>query len=69
MSGDYVVIESWNALTEAEALEAAIKKYRKDGPASVAWCTLDAWFDRGPEYRFWFKLFLKLTNQQHVGRA
>ncbi|MBB6303506.1 hypothetical protein [Rhizobium leucaenae] len=69
MSRDYVDIENWNSLTEAEAVDAAIKKYGKDGATSVSWCTLEAWFDRGPEYTFWFNLLQKLANQEPGGRA
>jgi hypothetical protein len=62
------VIDGWEALTEDEAIEAAIDKFGKDPTTSVAYCAFAAnngW--KPPEYRFWFDLFLKLVIQAHVG--
>ncbi|NTI23599.1 hypothetical protein G6M87_17150 [Rhizobium rhizogenes] len=69
MSTDYTVVDGWESLSDAEAIKAAVDRHGKDGTTSVAWYTLEAWFDRGPEYRFWMDLFLKLTKQTHVGWA
>ncbi len=64
------VIDGWEVLTEDEAIDAAIDKYRKDPTTSVAYCTFAADDGRkGPEYRFWFDLFLKLSKADHVGWA
>jgi hypothetical protein len=69
MSTDDAIIDGWQSVSDAEAIEAAVDRHGKDGTTSVAWCTLEAWLNRGPEYRFWMDLFLKLTQQAHVGRA
>lgn len=70
MSMDNVVIEDWYALSEAEAIEMAIDRHGKDGTTSVAYCALEAWGDRSdPKYQFWFGLFLKLVQREHVGWA
>ncbi len=69
MSIDYTVVDGWESLSDAEAIEAAVDRHGKDGTASVAWCALEAWFNRGPEYWFWMDLFLRLIKQEHVGWA
>ena len=47
MSTDYVVIEDWYILTEAEAIEMAIDRHGEDGITSVAYCALETWDDHG----------------------
>lgn len=70
MSTAYVVIEDWDTLTEAEAIDAAIDRHGEDGTTSVAYCALESWGDHGdPEYQFWFGLFLRLIQREHVGWA
>lgn len=64
------VVMAWEVLTDEEAIEAAIEKHGKDPTTSVAYCAFEAAGSRdGPEYRFWFDLFLKLVKQAHVGWA
>jgi hypothetical protein len=70
MSTDYIVIEDWYILTEAEAIEVAVDRHGEDETTSVAYCALETWSDRSdPEYQFWFGLFLKLKQRAHVGWA
>jgi hypothetical protein len=70
VSTTYDAIEYWGILTEAEAIEAAIDRHGEDGTTSVAYCALESYTDRGdPEYQFWFGLFLKLIQREHVGWA
>ena len=64
------IVLGWEVLTDDEAIEAAIDKYGKDPTTSVAYCAFEASGSRdGPEYRFWFDLFLKLVKKAHVGWA
>ncbi|MDX1017042.1 hypothetical protein GHK29_32110 [Sinorhizobium medicae] len=60
----------WRDLTQEDAIHTAADEHGKDATTSVAYCTLEAYrgVDR-PEYRFWFGLFLKLANREHVGWA
>lgn len=60
--------DTWAAFTEAEAIEIAVERHGKDPATSVAFCALEACDEhRGPEYRFWFSLFLRLIKLDHIG--
>lgn len=62
---------NWQDLTEEDAIEAAVAEHGKDPTASVAYCALGAYDGNsdGEEYRFWFRLFLKLAKGKRVGWA
>ncbi|KAA3448639.1 hypothetical protein C7I87_20870 [Mesorhizobium sp. SARCC-RB16n] len=62
--------EGWETLTDEEAIEAATEKHAKDPKTSVAYCAFEVSGNRGnSEYLFWFNLFLKLSQKDHIGWA
>ena len=70
MTTNYFFVDGWESLSDAEAIEAAVDRHGEDETTSVAYCALETWGDHNNlEYEFWFGLFLKLKQREHIGWA